>query len=385
MTRRCADVETPIYLDYAATTPVDPRVAEVAFAAMTEEFGNAGSRTHLYGSRAKSLVDNARQQVAAALGCRPPEVIFTSGATEADNLSILGLAERAMREGHTHLIATAIEHKAVLEPLEHLATQGFEVTLLHPDERGWVEADQVASALRPNTALVSVMHVNNETGVIQPIDEIADVLADHSAAFHVDAAQGFLKDSQITGLDRIDLLSLSGHKILGPKGVGALVVRSRGHDSPPIEPLMFGGGQERGIRPGTIPVHLIAALGLAAELGASEREARRNDALRFRDDLKAAFAPLKPRYLGDQSLCVPNIVSLALEGIDSEAFMLMTKEHLAISNGSACTSHRYEPSHVLSAMGFDEVIRQSAVRISWGPDCGTPDWDNVVSKLKQLL
>lgn len=377
-------MEDPVYLDYAATTPVDPRVAEIAMRTMTEEFGNAGSRTHLFGSRAKAIVEVARQQVADALGCAPNEVVFTSGATEADNIAILGIAERARALGKMHIISTAIEHKAVLEPLAKLATRGFEITLLPPGRRGWVDADSVANALRPDTAMVSVMHVNNETGVIQPIEDIVRVLLDHEAILHVDSAQGFTKDDQIVDLGRIDLISLSGHKIQAPKGIGALVVRNRGNESLPVDSIMFGGGQERGLRPGTQPVHLIAALGLAAELGQLESHLRQEHAKNFRQQLIQAFTPLEPLYLGDQDRCVPNIISLALPNIDSEALMLITKDFLAISNGSACTSHRYEPSHVLVAMGLAEATRRSAVRLSWGPRCEEPDWETIVDLIQRL-
>ena len=377
-------MDQPVYLDCAATTAVDPRVAEIAVRVMTEEFGNAGSRTHLYGSRAKAVVEEARAQVASAIGCETGDVIFTSGATEANNIAILGALEAGPTKGRQHVITSAIEHKSVLEPFQVLERRGFDLTVLRPNKGGWIDESQVLAALREDTALISLMHVNNETGVVQPIKEIANAIQDHQVLFQVDAAQGFTKDEGIASLRRVDLVSLSGHKIHAPKGIGSLIVRSR-QDRLPITPLMFGGGQERGVRPGTLPVHLIAALGKAAELGAREFSDRRTSNLSFRQNLIAALRPLEPTYLGDQSTCVPNIISLALPGIDSEAFILLTKDAIAISNGSACTSHKYEPSHVLCAMGVEEDIRQGAVRISWSHDSKAPDWTKIVNQLAQLI
>lgn len=377
--------DDPVYLDCAATTRVDPRVVTVAAAAMAEEFGNAGSRTHQFGSRAKALVDEARSQVALAAGCSPGDVIFTSGATEADNLAILGLAPHGASTGRRHIVSTGIEHKAILEPLEQLRSQGFDVTLVEPDAGGRVDPEAVVAAVRPDTLLVSVMQVNNETGIVQPITEIAEALMEAQAFLHVDAAQGFTKDNGAFGLDRIDLVSVSGHKISGPKGIGALIARPRGNQRPPVTPLMFGGGQERGLRPGTLPVHLIAAFGMAAELGQREFESRHKSNLIFREHLVAAFAPLDPAYVGDQEHCIANIVNLVIPGVDSEAFILATKDLIAISNGSACTSHRYEPSHVLSAMGLDEDLRPGAVRLSWNFDSDEPDWSAVVDRLRQFI
>jgi cysteine desulfurase len=239
---------------------------------MVEEFGNAGSRTHEYGSRARKAVDTAREQVAAVVEAKPDEVIFTSGATESNNLAILGLAPFGEREGRRHILSTMIEHKAVLEPLAHLEKRGFEVELVRPTRGGWVEADDVLSRVRDDTLLVSVMHVNNETGVIQPIDEVAAGLEGRSAYFHVDAAQGYSKELQKLKHKRIDMISVSGHKIYAPKGVGALITRRRNRLRPPLEPLMFGGGQERGLRPGTVAVPLVVGLGVAAQVSTSGRE-----------------------------------------------------------------------------------------------------------------
>ena len=257
----------PIYLDCNATTPIDPAVLEKMYRVWSEEPGNAGSRTHGYGLRAKKLVQRAREQVASVVKGGPDEVLFTSGATESNNLAILGLTPYGIRTGRRHIVSTAIEHKAVLEPLEELEKRDFTVTLVPPSSSGAVTAESVMYALRPDTLLVSIMHVNNETGIRQPIDEIAALLRSHDAYFHVDAAQGFGKELDTLQEDRIDLISISSHKIFGPVGVGCLFARRRGFTRAPLEPIAFGGGQERGLRHGTLPVPLIVGFGLGRGVG----------------------------------------------------------------------------------------------------------------------
>ena len=264
----------PVYLDCNATTPLDLRVKDVVLKYLTVEFGNAGSRTHEFGTAAKQAVQKSRDQVARVVEAKRDEVIFTSGATESNNLSILGIAKYGEEKERRHIISTMIEHKAVLEPLEELVRRGFEVTFLPPTNGGWVDPVAVYDALRKDTLLVSIMHANNETGIIQPIPEITELLADHPAFLHVDAAQGFGKDIEALEDQRIDLISISGHKIFGPKGIGALIARRRGFNRPPLTPLLFGGGQERGLRPGTLPVALVAGLGLASELALKEAPQR---------------------------------------------------------------------------------------------------------------
>jgi cysteine desulfurase len=253
--------ERSVYLDCSATTPVDPEVRDEVLHYLDAEFGNAGSRTHIYGQVAKERVNLARAEVAAVIACQPEEVIFTSGATESNNIALLGLARHPGSASKRHIISTMIEHKAVLEPLEMLRADGFDVTLLPPTAGGFVDPDAVAAALRPDTLAVSVMAVNNETGVIQPLAEIARAIEGHPTYFHVDAAQAFGKELSLLRQERIDLISVSGHKIYAPKGVGALITRRRGYQRPRLRPLVFGGGQERGLRPGTLPVHLIAGQG----------------------------------------------------------------------------------------------------------------------------
>jgi cysteine desulfurase len=349
-----------------------------------EEFGNAGSRTHEFGNRAKQAVQRARDQVAAVVKCQREEVVFTSGATESDNLAILGLREYGEQTGKRHMIATAIEHKAVLEPLEFLGRHGFEVTLIKPGSDGVVPAAEVQAALRPETLLVSVMHVNNETGIVQPLDEIANALGKHEAFFHVDAAQGFGKRIAELQNPRIDLISISGHKIYAPKGVGALVTRRRGYSRPPLTPLTFGGGQERGLRPGTQPVALIVALGRAAALAVRDHAQRAKRCQQIKDRALQAFQQLGGIVTGDQNKALPSTLNVALPGLDSEAVMLALKEVVAISNGSACTSQSYTASHVLSAMGLSEDRIKGALRLSWCHLTPEVDWEEVVSAIRKL-
>ena len=264
-----------IYLDYNATTPMDARVFEAMKPYFLEEFGNAGSRTHLYGQRAKQAVETARGRVAALLGARAEEVIFTSGATESNNLALLGLVPYGLETGRRHVLSTAIEHKAVLEPLDQMRKLGFEVELAPVTSGGYVEPETIRQRLRRDTLVVSVMHANNETGVLQPVEEIGEILASSETFFHTDAAQTFGKEVESLQRARWDFVSISGHKIYGPKGVGAIGVRRRTGERRPLTPLFYGGGQERGLRPGTLPVPLIVGLGKAAELALAEHEDRR--------------------------------------------------------------------------------------------------------------
>ena len=352
---------------------------------MSEEFGNAGSRTHEFGVRAKRAIQRAREQISEVVGCETEEVLYTSGATESNNIAILGLSKYGVQSKKGHIISTQIEHKAVLEPLEYLSTQGFEVTLISPNADGAVDPAKISDALRDDTMLVSVMQVNNETGVRQPIGEIAGILASHSAYLHVDAAQGFGKEIAELRHERIDLISISGHKIYAPKGIGVLITRRRNSERIPLSPLLFGGGQERGLRPGTHPVHLIAGMGLAAEIALNEIDVRTQINRSFRHKLLEALAPLAPIFNGDPEMMIPNAINFSFPGIDSEALMIALKNEIAISNGSACTSQSYEPSHVLTAMGVHPEITRGAIRISWCHLSESPDWTAVIAKIKRLL
>lgn len=374
----------PVYLDCNATTPLDPQVERDLIFFLTEEYGNAGSRTHEFGARAKQAVQRARDQVAAVVKCVREEVIFTSGATESNNLAILGLREFGEKSGRRHIISTAIEHKAVLEPLEHLGRLGFAITLVEPERDGAIAATKIASALRPDTLLVSVMHVNNETGIIQPLTDIATALEGHEAFFHVDAAQGFGKRIPDLQNRRIDLLSISGHKIYAPKGVGALVTRRRSYNRPPLTPLAYGGGQERGLRPGTLPVALIVALGRAAELSLRDADKRNARCQQIRQQVMQVFAQVGGVPTGDQSRAVPSTFNVAIPGLDSEAVMVALKDIIAISNGSACTSQNYTASHVLTAMGLSEDHVKGALRLSWCHLTPDVEWGKVAACIGAL-
>lgn len=375
----------PVYLDCNATTPIEPLVCDEVMRFMTEELGNAGSRTHEFGARAKQAVSRAREQIASVVKAKSDEVIFTSGATESNNLAILGLAPFGEKSNRRHIITTQIEHKAVLEPLEFLANKGFEVDFLPPNSAGWIEPSVIKEVLRKDTLLVSVMQANNETGVLQPIDEIAEILLDHKAYFHVDAAQGFGKEIDALQNKRIDLISISGHKIYAPKGIGALITRRRGFERLPLQPLTFGGGQEHRLRPGTLPVSLIVGLGLASELALQNHENRKEICRAFRDKVLDAILPLEPVFNGDLENSLSNTLNISFSGIDSEALMVTLKDEIAISNGSACTSHSYQPSHVLKAMGISSEVIQSAIRISWCHMTREVNWVKIRDKINNLI
>lgn len=372
-----------VYLDCAATTPLDPRVREEVVRYLDEDFGNAGSRAHEYGRRARSAVERARNQVAAVVDAGRGDVVFTSGATESNNLAILGLARHGEATGRRHIISTAIEHHAVLEPLAALERRGFQVERLMPDAGGALDPAAVERALRTDTLLVTVMHVNNETGVIQPIEEIASLLERTQVTLHVDAAQGFGKEIRPLRHPRIDLISISGHKIHAPKGVGALIVRRRNGARPPLEALMYGGGQERGWRPGTLPVHLIAGLGKAAQLALDENDVRAQRCRAFRHRLLEGLAPLHPVLNGDPEHSVPHIVNFSIPGVDAETAIEAWQDLVAISHGAACTSQTYICSHVLSAMGVPQWRQDGALRLSWSHVTPMPDLQAMVMAIER--
>jgi cysteine desulfurase len=374
----------PPYLDYNSTTPLDPRVFEAMKPYFLEEFGNAGSRTHVYGQRAKEAVERARGQVASLTAAKPEQIIFTSGATESNNLALLGLARHGVETGRKHIVSTAIEHKAVLEPLDQLKKLGFEVELAPVTAGGYVEPDAIRARLRPETLIVSVMHANNETGVLQPVAEIAELMADTRTLFHIDAAQTFGKEVETLRSLRCDLLSISSHKIYGPKGVGALCARRPSGQRRPLTPLLLGGGQEFGLRPGTLPVPLIVGLGAAAELGGREYHQRRAVAAQVKERFLRELGEVEYILNGDVNRTIPHVANASFPGVDSEALMLSIRSELAISNGSACTSASYSPSHVLKAMGLSDELVSSAVRISWGPGVVNIPFDELIAAIRSL-
>ena len=327
------------------------------------------------GSEANKIVTYAREQLASMLGVKKDEIFFTSGSTESDNIAIQGLKEYGVTHNKKHIITSSIEHHAVLNTCKHLEKEGFKVDYVEPDENGRIDAQKVLDLVDEETLLVSIMHVNNETGIIQPVKEIGDVLYDQDVFFHVDATQsaGKLID-EIKNL-KYDMLSLSAHKFAGPQGVGALVLRKKRYKLPPVKPVMFGGGQEHGIRPGTIPVALVAGLGKAAEI--AERE--HNESLKKAKENKKIILQLLDnsgldyKINGDPQYCVPSTLNVSLEGISSEALMLATKNYCGVSNGSACTSNSYDPSYVLSAMNLSQERINSAIRLSWGYNTNSDD------------
>ncbi|HCK79844.1 MAG TPA: aminotransferase class V-fold PLP-dependent enzyme [Candidatus Competibacter sp.] len=356
----------PIYLDYAATTPVDPRVAALLGQHLTQDgiFGNPSSSTHAFGRTAARAVETARAQVAALLHVEPGEIVWTSGATEANNLALRGALRGYARRGR-HLITGKTEHKAVLDVCRRLETDGCSVTYLDPDPGGLIAREQVAAAVRPDTVLVSLMHVNNETGTVQDLAAIGALTHARGILLHVDAAQsaGKLPLELITS--NIDLLSLSAHKLYGPKGIGALFVRQR-PNRVRLEPLLFGGGQERGLRAGTLPVHQIVALGEACRIARTEMGEERERLQRLRDRLWQALAGLGAVTLnGHPEHHWPGILNLSVAGIAAEA-LLAAVPGIALSTGSACTSANTEASHVLRAMGCDAPRARGAIRFSLG-------------------
>jgi cysteine desulfurase len=355
----------PVYLDNHATTRTDPRVVEAMLPYFTEMYGNAASTSHRFGWEALEAVDRAREQVASALGANAREIIFTSGATESNNLAIKGVAHAASRRGK-HLVTAAAEHKAVLDPFKRLAREGWEVTVVPCDHHGRISPEAVAGALTERTSLVSVMAANNEVGTLNPIEEIGHLCHERGVSFHTDAAQAIGKVPLDVKSGAIDLLSISGHKVYAPKGIGVLYVR---RSDPPIRlaPLSDGGGHERGLRSGTLPVPLIVGLGLALEIAMRERaeEAIRLIALRERllEGIRARVAEI--HLNGHPALRLPGNLNLGFDGVDGEALMMAMRD-VAVSSGSACSSANPEPSHVLLAMGVSEDLARASLRFGLG-------------------
>ena len=354
-----------IYLDCNATTPIEKEVNKRITHFMVEDFGNEGSHTHEHGMRAKKAVQEARDQIGKVLNVTRNEIIFTSGATESNNIAILGLKEFGINNNKKHIISSVIEHKAVLEPLEQLKKDGFEVDLIPCEKNGRLDCSKIAEKVRSDTLLVSLMHVNNETGIVQPIKELCSALDDKDCFFHVDAAQGFGKDIETLRNRRIDLISISGHKIYGPKGIGALITKLRNFEKAPLKPLFFGGGQEQKLRPGTLPVHLVAGLGEAAKIALRDIKKRKEINNKIFDQIKELINTIGGKINGEPKYLLGNCINFSIPKVDAEAFMLSTKDLIEVSNGSACTSTTYEPSHVIKSITEDEDRIRGAIRISW--------------------
>lgn len=353
----------PIYLDYSATTPVDPRVAAKMIPWLTEHFGNPASRSHAYGWDAEAAVEEAREQVAKLVNADPKEIVWTSGATESNNLAIKGAAHFYSGKGK-HIITVRTEHKAVLDTFRELEREGFEATYLEPKENGLVDLDVFRAALRPDTVLVSIMFVNNEIGVIQPIAEIGEICREKGIVFHVDAAQATGKVAIDLDKLKVDLMSFSAHKTYGPKGIGALYVRRKPRVR--LEAQMHGGGHERGLRSGTLATHQIVGMGEAFRIAREEMGAENERIRMLRDRLLKGLTDIEATYVnGDLEARVPHNLNISFAYVEGESLIMAIKE-VAVSSGSACTSASLEPSYVLRALGRDDELAHSSIRFSIG-------------------
>lgn len=377
-----------IYLDCNASTPIETEVLKEVTFYLETEYGNSGSRTHEFGLRAKKAVNHAREDVAEVVNADPEEVIFTSGATESNNLSILGIEKYSELVNKKHVVSTSIEHKAVLDPLSELESKGFSISYVNPDKSGAVDPLEIIKAVKRNTVLVSVMHVNNETGIIQPISEIANLL-DRSLSpkvlFHTDAAQGFGKDIESLRNQRIDMISISGHKLHAPMGVGALIMRNRDYDAPPLAPITFGGGQEKRLRPGTLPVPLIVGLGKASRIALRDNLTRKRICQEIKEEAIKEFTSLNSVIIGDLNKAMPHVLNIAFPGTDAEAVLLLLKGLACASTGSACTSQSFTPSHVLTSMGLSAEIVNGAIRFSWCHLTGNVPWAQIAAEIRTLV
>jgi cysteine desulfurase len=374
----------PIYLDYASTTPVDPAVADrmVEFLTPSGHFGNPASRSHMFGWQAEAAVEDARVDVANLIGADPREVVWTSGATEANNLAIKGCAQFNTRKGK-HIITSKIEHKAVLDTCRQLEREGFEITYLDPDKNGLIQPQAVADALRDDTTVVSIMHVNNELGTLNDIAAIGKLCRENKVFFHLDAAQSAGKTAIDVEAMQVDMMSFSAHKIYGPKGIGALYVRRKPRVR--IEAQMHGGGHERGMRSGTLPTHQIVGMGAAFKLGAEvlADESARITALRKR--LWDGVSDMQEVYLnGSEQQHVPGIINISFAYVEGES-LIMALRDLAVSSGSACTSASLEPSYVLRALGLNDEMAHSSIRFSIGRYTSEKDVDDAIAKVRHAV
>ena len=356
-------VKTPVYLDYAATTPVDKRVAEKMIPYLTETFGNPASNSHAFGWAAEEAVEKARADIAALINADAKEIVFTSGATESDNLAIKGAANFYKTKGK-HLITVKTEHKAVLDTMRELERQGFEVTYLGVQENGLIDLEELKAAIRDDTILISVMWVNNEIGVVQDIPAIGEICRERKIIFHVDAAQACGKVPVDVEAAKIDLLSMSGHKVYGPKGIGALYVRRKPRVR--LEAQMHGGGHERGFRSGTLPTHQIVGMGEAFRIAKEELEQDMAHYRKLRDIFLKGIEGIEEVYInGDLEHRAPNNLNVSFNFVEGESLIMAVKE-LAVSSGSACTSASLEPSYVLRALGRNDELAHSSLRITFG-------------------
>jgi len=378
------NIQRPIYMDYAATTPVDPRVAEkmVQYLTPDGEFGNPASRSHPYGWNAEAAVEDARKQIADLINANPKEIVFTSGATESDNLAIKGVAHFYAKKGK-HIVTSKTEHKAVLDSCRQLEREGFEVTYLDPEPNGLIDLAKLEAALREDTILVSIMHVNNELGVIQDIAAIGELTRPRGILFHVDAAQSAGKTEIDLSTMKVDLMSFSAHKIYGPKGIGALFVRRKPRVR--LEAQMHGGGHERGMRSGTLATHQIVGMGEAFRIARAELEKDRAHITRLRDRLYDGVKDLEEVYInGDMAQGVPNVLNISFNFVEGESLIMSLKD-IAVSSGSACTSASLEPSYVLRALGRNDELAHSSIRFSIGRFTTEEEIDHAISHVRKAI
>ena len=372
----------PIYLDYSATTPVDPRVAKKMIPFLTEQFGNAASRSHAFGWEAEKAVEEARGHVAALLNADSKEIIWTSGATEGNNLAIKGAANFYKSKGK-HIVTMKTEHKAVLDTVRELERQGFEATYLDPEQNGLLDLEKFSAALRPDTVLASVMMVNNEIGVIQPIAEIGEICRSKGIIFHCDAVQAAGKIPIDLQKLKVDLLTVTAHKVYGPKGIGALYVRRKPRVR--IEPQIHGGGHERGLRSGTLPTHQIVGMGEAFRIAKLEMAAESERIGALRDRLLAGFEDMEEVYVnGDLERRIPGNLNVSFNFVEGESLIMGIKD-VAVSSGSACTSASLEPSYVLRALGRSDELAHSSIRFTIGRFTTEEEIDYAVKLLRAKI
>ena len=377
-------VHLPIYLDYNATTPCDPRVVDAMLPYFTQQFGNAASRHHSFGWQAEEAVDRAREQVAGLIGAEPTEMVFTSGSTEAANLALKGVFETYGVKGN-HIITCNIEHKAVLDVCKHLEKRGADVTYLPVNSEGLVTAEQVEAAIRPDTILIAIMYANNELGTLMPVREIGVVARKHGVLFFTDATQAAGKVPVDVNKDNIDLLCLSAHKLYGPKGVGALYVRRRG-PRVKLAAQIHGGGHERDMRSGTLNVPGLVGFGKACELCRQAMPQESGRLGELRDRLEAALLRIDGSFVnGSREHRLPNVANVGFEGVDNEGLLMGINKEIAVSSGSACTSASLEPSYVLRALGLGDEVARSSLRFSLGRFTTEEDVDYVATKVGETV
>lgn len=375
-----------IYLDYNASAPIEPRVIAVMTEVYTNNIGNPDSRTHSFGENANKILANARDKVSTLLKVNKAEIIFTSGATESNNIALQGLMEYGIKNNKKHILTTSIEHKSILETANYMRLHGFEIETINPEANGRIDPDKLLKCVRKDTLLVCVMHANNETGIIQPVDIIGKELEKSNILFLIDITQTCGKLVEEIQNLKYDMLSFSAHKLRGPQGIGVLILKKKHYKYPPVKPIMFGGGQEHGFSPGTVPVALAAGLGKACEIALVEfkENALKTTAIKHEVLNLLNESGITYKINGDQNHCLSTTLNVSIMGVSSEALMLSTKQFCGISNGSACSASSYEPSYVLKAMNLPKEQIESALRISWGPETNIEELKNNFGKLLEV-